>query len=100
MGLFAITFAGAIICIIFWVPAGTDKKRNTDLKIRKKQKIKTLWVVAIWAIVVGCLGLLGQYPYIRAVIYGAVGALFLISPIGYGLLASLDNTLNKFLERR
>lgn len=88
--LFISTFILAIYACIKWVPAGTEKKQFTDDKVCSLQKKKLLMVIIIWSCMVVYLMGLALNTYVLAVILGAWGSLFLITPWGYQLLATID----------
>jgi len=90
----AFTGLAAVLAIHEWVPAGTEKKPLTDPAARKKQKKKTLAFALILLAVVIILQLNGYSQPAQALITGAVGSLFCISPWGYAFWGSLDHALD------
>jgi accessory gene regulator B len=94
--LFISTFILSIYACIKWVPAGTVKKQFTDEKVRSMQKQRLLMVIISWSCIVVYLMVIALNMYVLAVILGGLGALFLITPWGYQLLATID----KFAEAK
>jgi accessory gene regulator B len=85
----------AVIAIILWIPAGTEKKTITDPQDIMGQKRKTAVFLVIWLVCTVMLIKIGYPGYATALILGAFGSLFMISPWGYYLLGKLDFYLDK-----
>ncbi|MGE5454774.1 MAG: accessory gene regulator ArgB-like protein, partial [Methylocystaceae bacterium] len=81
------------VCIILWVPAGTEKKSITEVKIRKEQKKKLILVYLGWLLGILYLHIYGYQIYEQAAIYGSLVAFLIITPGGYEFFKALDNTL-------
>lgn len=86
-------------CIIKWVPSGTEKKVIKDVRNRNKQKIKTAIVIVLWLVSVGLLINANLMGYAFASTLGVLSSFFLLTPMGYRVIKSLDVSLDK-LERR
>lgn len=84
----------AVCTIIVWVPAGTDKKRVTDPGDIRRQKIKTGLFLLLWFAACSLFIHRGQSTCALALISGAAGGLFLVTPWGYRFFSSLDKMLN------
>lgn len=85
----------AIVDIVLWVPAGTEKKTVTDPQDIMGQKRRTGFFLVIWLICTISLIKMSYPDYAIALILGALGGLFLITPWGYGLFKKLDFYLDK-----
>lgn len=83
----------ALICIIRWVPAGTEKKQIRQAENRRKQKLETSWFLLLWLTSVVLLMVLGYSHSALALILGACGGLSFITPPGYVALEWLDQIL-------
>lgn len=84
-----------IIIICKWVPAGTEKKKITELKQKIQQKKKTaltLTVLSITSLYFIKVKLLNDS---FSLLLGTSSSLFLITPWGYKVIHVLDNKLNK-----
>jgi len=84
----------AIAAIINWVPAGTDKKRITNPQDIARQKRKTGVFLVIWLVAIILLLNNGYLCYSLALVLGAAGGLFLVTPLGYKFYLTLDHILN------
>lgn len=84
----------AVIIIIKWVPGDTEKKPLNDPELIKKQKIKTSISFLLYLLLAVILFWQGNYFYIQALLLGALGGLFLITPWGYRFIAKLDSILD------
>lgn len=84
--------------VIRWVPAGTEKKVISNKADRKKQKLETGLFSIIWMLVFMWFLRNGYSNYSLALITGASGSLFLITPGGYLMMANLDRSLDKLRE--
>jgi len=93
--LLAVILTGiiAIITIILWIPAGTEKKVFTDPEIIKGQKVKTAFFMMIWLTAISLLMFFNLYDFVLAVVLGALAGLFFITPPGYLIMKRLDNIL-------
>ncbi len=89
------TTAIALFTIVKWVPADTAKRPIKDENIRSRQKVCMLFVVSIWFVITESLIQYGLHNYAFAMVMGALGSLFLITPWGYWLLEAIDKTLNR-----
>jgi len=84
----------AIYTIIRWVPAGTEKKKVTNPAEVKGQKLKTTAFFLLWLITCSLLLFYKQDIYALALVSGAAGGLFFITPWGYRIIHNLDNIIN------
>lgn len=84
----------ALLIIILWVPAGSEKKRFTDPQIIKSQKIKTAASLLIWWSVSIILIFYGFTQYGLALTLGALLAILFISPPGYYIMHKLEKILS------
>lgn len=83
-----------VYAIIKWIPAGTHKKTVTDENQRTKQKLKTLIMLVIY---VGMALIFVQYqlrPSAFSLLLGILASFFLITPLGYFFLQSIDRFLD------
>ncbi len=86
----------ALYVIVRWVPADTEKKRITNMEKRLKQKKESLWALGVWSLVVLAF-LAHNFPaYALAASLGSLCSSFLMMPIGYRFIDSLDNILAVF----
>jgi len=85
----------ALYTIVKWVPADTVKRPITDEKVRSRQKLYMLFAVCIWLVIATSLTQYGLHNYALAMVMGALGSLFLITPWGYWLLEAIDKILNR-----
>ncbi len=92
LALFLVS-AGAVFIIIMWVPAGTEKNAVTDPVEIKNQKIKTLCFFLLWLTACSFLAYYGKNSCALALINGAAGGLFLVTPWGYRIFDNLENVL-------
>lgn len=97
--LFFLTGFLLVICILLWIPAGTEKKTIKDPIVRKKQKYKVGGILILWAMMVLFLQQNSQLILSQALIYGALAALVFITPAGYKIMSSLDLQLDKLLGK-
>jgi len=95
MCLFALLLG--IYALIRWIPAGTEKKVITDEPTRLKQKKKVSLLLVFWFVATGLFLKYQVDAYALAIILGIMSSLFLISPLGYGAIKTLDKSINKFL---
>lgn len=93
IALFGLMILLALTTIIFWVPAGTEKKPIDKPADRRKQKMETFIFLSIWLTVTVFLLFWGYHQYALAFIFGAFIALFNITPAGYLAAARLDKIL-------
>lgn len=95
---FTICFVGTallgLLCIVMWVPADTEKKRITDPQVRYKQKQRVAVLALTWAVAILWFNYQGLMIYKQSLMFGALAALFFITPVGYRLMKALDNTLD------
>lgn len=96
LGLIAVV---ALYCIVFLVPAGTEKKNFTQPEVRRKQKLITASFFFIWLVSVLFSMNQGYNHSALALTLGAGAAVFAMTPPGYKAIASLDQALSR-LERR
>lgn len=89
----------ALICIILWVPAGTSKKQILTKENRTKQKRETTITFLLWFISIISLMILGYGQSALALVLGAFGGLYAITPVGYRSLGWLDHNIS-IIERR
>ncbi|MGE4284822.1 MAG: accessory gene regulator ArgB-like protein, partial [Clostridia bacterium] len=83
IGLLSVIFFLGIYIIIKWVPAGTQKKNISCKDLRSKQKLKAFIALIVWMILNAILIYHRQIQYGFALILGATGSFFFISPLGY-----------------
>ena len=88
----------AIYTVIRCVPAGTEKKVISNKADRKKQKLETGLFSVIWMLVFMWFLRNGYSNYSLALILGASGSLFLITPGGYRMMAYLERSLDQLRE--
>jgi len=94
--LFLLSLLVAIYVIVKWVPAGTDKKKVTEIEKRLKKKKESIFALIVWSIgVIACINS-NLYSYALAAILGSVFSSFLMMPAGYQFIGSLDNLLAIF----
>lgn len=99
LALLVMTTILALVCIIRWVPAGTEKKQIRQADKRRKQKLETSGFLTLWLVSVVCLIAFGCSHYALPMILGACGGLYAITPIGYRTLGWLDQNMTN-IERR
>jgi len=92
--LILLTALLALITIIKWVPGDTEKKPLRDPELIKKQKLKTAVSFLLWLLLLFILLWQGYCFYIQALLLGALGGLFWISPWGYRFINKLDYFLD------
>ncbi|NLB89110.1 MAG: accessory gene regulator B family protein, partial [Syntrophomonadaceae bacterium] len=80
---------GIWVCVK-WVPAGTEKKQVTDPQERFRQKTKFLYSLSIYVLAVTLLLLQNQPTYAQACIYASLLSSFLITPLGYSVMNTVD----------
>jgi accessory gene regulator B len=97
--LVILAFSLGCYCTIKWVPAGTEKKAVTDESSRSKQKTKVFIILIIWLFCITFLINSQLINYAFATTLGVISSLYLILPLGYKTLKSLDCFLNR-IERR
>jgi len=85
--------------IILWVPAGTHKKTVTNEEKRIKQKSKTLIMLIIHIGLALTFIQYKLYSLAFSLVLGMLSGFFLITPLGYFLLQSIDNFLD-LLQRK
>jgi accessory gene regulator B len=95
LGLVIATTMIALYTIIKWVPADTVKRPITDSKVKSRQKLYMLFAVCIWLVIATILTQYDLQNYALAMVMGALGSLFLITPLGYWLLEAIDKNLNR-----
>lgn len=78
-----------------WVPAGTEKKTVRDPRLRKIQKIKTLFFIITFAALLVLLEIKHQELIIQALLAGVIGSALFILPWGYNIMSSCDILLDK-----
>ncbi len=94
--LFLLSLLVAIYVIVKWVPAGTDKKKVTEIEKRFRQKWESIYALLIWSIG-GIACIYGNlYSYAFAAILGSLFSSFLMMPAGYYVIGNLDNMLAVF----
>ena len=94
LGLLLLTTLLALYAIVKWIPADTVKRPITDEKVKSRQKLYMRLAVYIWFIIVATLTRYDLLNYAFAMVVGALGSLFLMTPWGYWLLEAIDKTLN------
>jgi len=95
LGLVMATTMLALYTIVKWVPADTVKRPITDAKVKSRQKLYMLIAVFFWIAMTSILIKYGLHNYAFAMVTGALGSLFLMTPWGYRLLGAIDNNLNR-----
>lgn len=88
----------AVVCIVYWVPAGTEKKRVINPKVRLEQKVRLAFLCLLWTLAILYLHQQGYQIYEQAAVAGILNAFLIITPWGYGLFRALDNTLDKVVK--
>jgi len=83
-----------IYTIFKWAPAGTEKKQIKDESIRLRQRNKAFFILTMWFFVTMVLIKQELTAYALAVVLGALGSIFIITPWGYRAVKALDNILN------
>ncbi len=83
----------AVVTIICWVPAGTDKKQFTDPEIIQGNKVKTAVFAVIWFLSSLFLIKDQHLDFAFALALGAVASLFSITPWGYFIMNRLEQLL-------
>lgn len=96
--LFIFVLISLLYSTFKWVPADTVKRPITEEKVRLKQKIYMLAATCLWAVIILILIQRNQNPYALAMLLGAVGSLFLITPWGYRLLEVIDRELDNVFK--
>lgn len=81
-------------CIFKWVPAGTSKKMINDSVQRLKQKIKTSLVLTLILVIIGLLYINKYYYYAFSMVLGGFVSFYLMSPLGYKTIYSIEILLN------
>lgn len=94
--LFLISLFTAVYVIVKWVPAGTEKKRVTEIEKRSRQKRESMYALTVWSIGVFACIYSGFYSYALAAILGSLSSSFLMMPTGYHVIGNLDNILAVF----
>lgn len=78
-----IIYGLACIATLLWVPAGTEKKEIKNETLRKKMKIKTIFLLTSWMILMLCILSTNFYQYVFSSILGVIFAFFFITPLAY-----------------
>ncbi|MCK9312778.1 MAG: accessory gene regulator B family protein [Methanocorpusculum sp.] len=91
--LYLFSVLTAVYVIIYWVPAGTDKKQIKDIQKRVKQKKETLVALIIWSTLVFLCICNNLYSYALAGIFGSICSSFFMMPMGYQFIGTLDNLI-------
>ncbi|KJS23306.1 MAG: hypothetical protein VR72_01870 [Clostridiaceae bacterium BRH_c20a] len=102
---FLFIFIFATLClgvysIIKLVPAGTHKKTVTDKKLRTKQKIKTSIIFIIYLVIILIFMRYQLVSWAFSVVFGVLASFFLITPLGYFFLQSIDNLLDLLRQKQ
>jgi accessory gene regulator B len=97
--LVTVTVLAGQYTIVKWVPAGTDKHNITDNKLRFMQKINMFVSLLIYTIVTFLLITAGSSTFAFALTLGAILSLLLITPLGYNIVAAIDNTFDILTTR-
>lgn len=84
----------AVVTIICWVPAGTDKKQFTNPEIIQDNKVKTAVFAVIWFLTSLLLMHNQHLDFAFALALGAVASLFFITPWGYFIMNRVDQLLS------
>ncbi len=95
--LVTVTVLAGQYTILKWVPAGTVKHKITDNKLRFMQKINMFVSLLIYTIVTFLLITAGSFTFAFALILGAMVSLLLITPLGYNIVAAIDNTFDNLV---
>ncbi len=93
--LIFITIFLGIYTIFKWVPAGTEKKRVSDKETIIKLKKESFMVLILWMFIQSFFVKYQLKSYSLSITLGALTSFFLISPWGYWVIYTLDNTINK-----
>lgn len=94
--LYFLSLLVAIYVIVKWVPAGTEKKKVTEIEKRLKKKKESIFALIVWSIgVIACINS-NLYSYALAAILGSLFSSFLMMPAGYYVIGNLDNMLAVF----
>ncbi len=86
MWLSFITFAYAMVVILIWVPAGTEKKEIKNRKLRIKMKIKAGILLTLWLILVLLSPIYNYHQYMFSSILGVFSTFFFVTPPAYKLM--------------
>ena len=97
--LVTVTVLASQYTIVKWVPAGTDKHQITDNRLRFMQKINMFVSLLIYIVVTFILITAGSFTYAFALILGAMVSLLLITPLGYNIVAAIDNTFDNLVKK-
>lgn len=90
----AFTLLLGVYIIFKWAPAGTEKKQIKDETTKLRQRKKALLVLMVWSVITLSLTKQELTANAFAVVLGALGSLFLITPWGYRAVKALDDILN------
>lgn len=88
LAIFALVFA-LFVCFK-WAPGDTEKKLITEPEIRLRQKRKMVAIIAVWSLIILYLLYQSLNIYALAMILGSISSVFLITPWGYHILATID----------
>jgi len=97
--LVTVTVLAGQYTIMKWVPAGTAKHQITDNRLRFMQKINMSVSLLIYTIITFLLITAGSFTYALALTLGAILSLLLITPLGYNIVAAIDNTFDSLIKR-
>lgn len=92
--IFLVVSSLGVYAIIRWVPAGTEEKIITDKLQRRKQKQKAMIFLLFCSLAVLACLYFDLPPIANAITYGLFAAIFLITPLGYTVINSIDKFLN------
>jgi len=95
-GIFLLALFIASYVFVKWVPADTQKKRIPDIEKRLKQKKESFGALMGWSLAILAFLLNNFDAYALAAILGSLCSSFLMMPIGYRVIGSLDNILAIF----
>lgn len=92
--LILFTLIAGIYAIYRWVPGGFMRKFTRNSQQRTRQKHKALLLLFLCTTLSFLLEYYGYRLYSQGLIVGIIGGMFLLSPLGFRLLAFIDRTLD------
>jgi accessory gene regulator B len=78
-------FIMGLFIVLYWVPAGTEKKVVRDVRIRQRLQ-GTMILLGVLGMIANVLFFAGQRIYLMALFLGTSEALLFVTPAGYRLL--------------
>lgn len=75
-----------LFIVLYWVPAGTEKKVVRDVRIRQRLQGITMILLGVLGMIANVLFFAGQRIYLMALFLGTSEALLFVTPAGYRLL--------------